>query len=312
MTHGIMFHHFHDETKHIVGQGSISMQEFENLLDYYGETYRLISADEYLFRSNNHCLAENDVCITFDDGLLCQYDVAYPVLQKRKITAFWFIYTSPLTGKIEKLEIYRHFRFSKFDGIEEFYAAFFDSAKQYCPDAVEKLKDFNPSEYAKGFPFYTPNDKRFRYLRDHVLGDARYCHLMDQMIADYHYDISGNADLLWLKGEQIQELHRNGHIVGLHSHTHPTTMDRKPFPEQKEEYSVNKACLESITRQKIVSVSYPCNSYNMDTIRCMLELDIQIGFRANMLPEKIYGRQFEYPREDHANISRDMKEKKLL
>ena len=52
-THGIMLHHFHDNNRHIAEQGSISKEEFENLLDYYAERYNLIGADEYLYKAGH-------------------------------------------------------------------------------------------------------------------------------------------------------------------------------------------------------------------------------------------------------------------
>ncbi len=304
--HGIMFHHFHDNEKHIVSQGSISAEQLERLLDYYGETHVIISADEFLYKSQHDCLSKNEVCITFDDALLCQYDVAYPVLKQRGIKAFWFIYTSPLTGIPEKLEIYRHFRFSKFTDIESFYEAFFKIAKAEYKKVVDALEVFNPDEYAKACPFYTPNDKRFRYIRDVVLGEVQYQLIMDKMILEYNYNVSENANLLWIKQEQLKELHREGHIIGLHSHTHPTVMSNKSFVTQQLEYSTNKKLLEEIIGSNVIAVSYPCNSYNSDTIQCMQELKMEIGFRANMQDTRISNTKLEYPREDHSNILKEM------
>lgn len=302
-----MFHHFHDKTKHIKGQGSISSEELNSLLDYYGNTHNIISADDFISRSQEGTLSDSDVCITFDDCLLCQYDIELPVLERRGIKAFWFVYTSPFDGVIEKLEVYHHFRFSKFSDIEEFYGAFFRSASALCDKADDALKQFNPDEYAKDSPFYTPNDKRFRYLRDKILGEELYNSIMDRMIQEHNYDVAGNSELLWMKRENIEDLHARGHIIGLHSHTHNTLMASKPREWQMNEYSMNKKLVETITGGKAVSASYPCNSYNSDTLEIMRSLGIQIAFRANMSNKVIEGSSLEYPREDHANIIRMMK-----
>ena len=100
-THGIMLHHFHDDVKHIKGQGSISAETFADMLDFYGKKYHILTAEEYLYKSNHNSLGDRDVCITFDDGLLCQYEVAYPVMKDRGLTSFMFVYTSPLDGVME-------------------------------------------------------------------------------------------------------------------------------------------------------------------------------------------------------------------
>lgn len=304
MTHGIMFHHFHDENKHIVGQGSISAEIFEKVLDYISHEYNILNAETFLSMSQAGTLKTTDTCITFDDGLLCQYDIAYPILRKWGLTAFWFVYTSPLDGVMEKLEIYRHFRFSEYSDIENFYENFFAVVRDIEPNAYAVLDSYNPNEHYLECPFYTPNDKRFRFLRDDVLGQKIYYSIMDKMIEESTYNVEHNSKLLWMNANEIKELSNHGHVIGLHSHTHPTVMGNMSYTEQMAEYSTNKKCLEKIIDKEVVSVSYPCNSYNDDTLRCMKELGIKIGFRANMADEFLGMNQYEFPREDHANIVR--------
>ena len=304
--HGIMYHHFHDNQKHIVGQGSISAETFNDMLDFYGKDHNIIGAGEFLQKSEAGTLSPADVCLTFDDGLLCQYDVAYPVMKDRGLTAFWFIYTSLLAGVIEKIELYRHFRFSKFSDIEDFYSAFFNIVAANDPEAMAAIHSFDPDQYLKEFPFYTPNDKRFRYMRDRVLGVSKYNMTMDKMLETYQYDIEKNSQILWLNADHIKNLRRQGHIIGLHSYSHPTVMSDKSYLEQSREYTTNKRQLESVLNEKITAVSYPCNSYNSDTLKCMRELGIRIGFRANMVDVQLEDIRYEYPRQDHANIMKAM------
>lgn len=308
--HGIMYHYFHDKDKHIVGQGSISAEKFDDMLEYYGKEHNILSAEEFLAKSLKNNLSFKDVCLTFDDGLLCQYDVACPVMKDRGLTAFWFVYTSPLDGVMEKLEIYRHFRFSQFVNIEEFYASFFEIVKNMDEKSINILKSCNMDEYLKEFPFYTYHDKCFRYLRDVVLGEEKYNAIMDKMIEECHYDIGKNSKLLWLKAENIKSLRQQGHIIGLHSYSHPTVMTKMGCEGQKKEYGVNKKQLEEVVGEKIVSVAYPSDSYDMETIKCMREFGIVIGFKANMTDVYLGDLQLEYPREDHTNIMKRMERKR--
>ena len=310
-THGVMFHHFYDNKIHIKEQGAITGEEFELLLEFYQKDYKILSADEYSEKARKNQLKAFEVCITFDDALKCQFDIAYPILESRGIKAFWFLYTSPLTGVYERLEIYRHFRFSKFMNIEEFYLAFFQLVSEYgkelkC-DIKEELKNFQPNNYMRDFTFYTPNDKRFRYLRDDILKEEKYNYLMDKMIEKYSYDIKENGKILWLSKENIRTIYNTGHIIGLHSHTHPMVLTDLSFEEQYQEYYKNKEILEEIIGEKIYSVSYPCNCYNEDTIEIMKKLSIYLGFRANM--KKVNESRLEISIEDHANIMRRMKER---
>ena len=72
-------------------------------------------------------LGEGDICLSFDDGLLCQFDVAAPILRSRNIKAFFFVYSSVFAANPDMLEIFRYFRTSCFENIDDFYELFFDN-----------------------------------------------------------------------------------------------------------------------------------------------------------------------------------------
>ena len=57
-------------------------------------------------------LEPSDICLSFDDALRCQYDLALPVLKEYKIKAFFFIYSALLCGIDNYLEIFRDFKFT--------------------------------------------------------------------------------------------------------------------------------------------------------------------------------------------------------
>lgn len=305
-THGVMLHHFHDEIKHIAEQGSITKEDFEKLLDHYTEHFNLIGADEYYYKVIHDTVQDKDVCITFDDNLLCQYDVAIPILNKRKLSAFFFAYTSPIQGNVEKLEIYRHFRHLFFADVDEFYSSFFkvieDKKKELDVD-LSCENGFDADSYLAQYSFYSLNDRKFRYYRDEVLGQSRYYYVMDFMLDQYNYDINRYAKLLWCGENEIRDISNQGHIVGLHSHTHPTRICEFDYNRQFNEYNICKEILEKITGNKVFSASYPCGSINGDTEQIMKKLGIHIAFKEVMFP---YKSKLMIPREDHSNIMREM------
>ena len=100
--------------------------------------------------------------------------------------------------------------------------------------------------------------------------------------------------------ENIKKLNDDGHIIGLHSHTHPTMLSKLSKIDQEKEYQKNYKILYDSLKNPPKTVSHPCNSYNNDTLSVLRNLKIEIGFRANM--ENHLFSEFEFPREDHANI----------
>jgi hypothetical protein len=249
--HGLMFHHFHDTLDHAPSQGSIDGDQLSQIIRDIGRG-RILPALEFQNRAINGKLSEHHVCLTFDDNLLCQYDVAVPVLEDFGLTAFWFVYTSVMQGNIERLEIYRDFRNTQFPSIDEFYAAFFIRVyeSEFGRRAEGALRSFEPSKYLAGFPFYSEADRRFRFIRDEVLGADAYAKVMDAMMADAHYDVRDIAKRLWMGDDEVLSLHESGHIVGLHSHTHPTRIERlseDEWPWRSSEFSKRKRPLSSRT-----------------------------------------------------------------
>lgn len=298
--HGIMFHHFYDQI-HTKGQGAISQEEFDDMIQFIG-IENILSADEWMRRALSRTIKDSDICLTFDDNLRCQFDIALPVLQHYNLTAFWFVYTSVLNGSSEKLEIYRWFRSEKFSTIDHFYKDFFKTVFEFDlhPDDYQKIRNFNPKEYLKNFCFYTDQDRLFRFTRDKVLGKKKYETIMDFMLINHQIDISRLHKILWMDESCLLKLKDTGHIIGLHSHTHPTQIKELTPEEQRIEYQYNYNHLCRILDQKPIAMSHPCNSYNGHTLALLSDMGIKIGFRANMAESA--ASIYEFPREDHTNI----------
>lgn len=298
--HGIMFHHFYNEDEHIKVQGAINSEEFRKILLYLKREFNLLSAHEWLAKSISKTLNKKDICITFDDNLLCQYDIALPVLNELNIKAFWFIYSSPLVGVTEKLELYRYFRSKYFNGINNFYAEFkrILLKTEFRDFVLSGLEKFDENNYLAQFSFYSSEDKEFRFIRDELLGQQKYYELMDYMIKENNVDVNKISKLLWINSSQIEKLSNEGHIIGLHSHSHPTAIKKLSTTEQTEEYSKNFKVLNKILNTEIITMAHPNGSYSKDTLEILSEQNIKVGFRSDA--QEGYESSLEYPRVDHA------------
>ena len=72
--------------------------------------------------------------------------------------------------------------------------------------------------------------------------------------------------------DNLKKLHESGHSIGLHSHSHPTTIQSLSYKNQLEEYSKNYEFINAITNEKVSSMSHPCGNYNADTIKILKNL----------------------------------------
>ena len=48
------------------------------------------------------------MCLTFDDAVKSQIDIALPILEQFKIKSFFFVYSSIFDGKPDNLELFRY------------------------------------------------------------------------------------------------------------------------------------------------------------------------------------------------------------
>jgi len=141
--HGIMFHHFHDDEVHTKGQGSIDKDDFYKMINFIGRN-NILDADIFFEKLKNNKLKEKEVCLTFDDAIRCQIDVALPVLEQLKIKSFFFVYTSMFEEKPNIFEIFRYFRMNYFNNVDEFYNSFYQvldkDLKTFFEDNSDKIK----------------------------------------------------------------------------------------------------------------------------------------------------------------------------
>ena len=84
-----MLHHFHDDGIHTKGQGSIDKDDFYKLIKFIGKD-NILDADVFFEKFKKNKLKNKEVCLTFDDAIKCQIDVALPVPEELRIKSFFF------------------------------------------------------------------------------------------------------------------------------------------------------------------------------------------------------------------------------
>jgi peptidoglycan/xylan/chitin deacetylase (PgdA/CDA1 family) len=106
---------------------------------------------------------------------------------------------------------------------------------------------------------------------------------------------------LWMTPDHVKQLDSEGHVIGLHSHTHPTTLGLLPPEAQKQEYEKNASWIRNLLGATPCVASHPCNSYSPETQEILHSLGVELAFRADTA-HVVRRSQLEFPREDHANL----------
>ena len=311
--HGIMFHHFHDDGIHTRGQGSISKDDFYKMINFIGRN-NILDAEIFFEKYKNKKLKENELCLTFDDTIKCQIDIALPVLEELKIKSFFFVYTSVFEDKPDNLEVFRYFRMNYFDDVDEFYNNFYKVLDKDLKNFFDNNNEKIQSTKIK-FSHYSIEDVKFRLVRDMYLTKSQYEEIMFLMMKEKKFNFKEFYPKLFFDSNDLKKLDSLGHLVGLHSHNHPTLLEKLNYNEQKNEY---EQCLTTISRildkpkTEIKYMSHPTGSYNKNTLEILKELGIELGFKQIMTIEpekgmrKINNSFLEIARQDHAEIFKRM------
>ncbi len=303
-----MFHNFHGKNFPYT-QGSISSSDFTSIIKYLKNNYNLIDPENYKNKLKEGKLKKKDVCLTFDDCLKSQIKIALPILNKFKIKAFFFIYSSIFGKKLDKFESYRDFRSITYKSINDFYFEFFDIVEKKFPLENKRFTFTFKKTYLQKFKFYSLNDRKYRFYRDVILTKKKYEKIMRILMLKKNYKIKSRKKKIIMNKTDVINILKDGHEIGLHSHTHPTRIDLMNKKKQIQEYKVNYIVLKKLTKKNIDSMSHPCGRYNQNTIKVLRNLNIEIGFRSNNHIKKIKS-CFEIPRIDHTEILNKLKKRK--
>lgn len=311
--HGIMFHHFHDNGIHTKGQGSLSKDDFYKMIKFIGKK-NILNADIFYEKFKDNKLKKNEVCLTFDDSIKCQIDIALPVLEDLNIKGYFFIYTSMFEGKPDNLEVFRYFRMNFFDDVDKFYKSFYDTLDIDLNNFfINNKKKINLIKIK--YSHYSIEDIKFRLVRDIYLTKKQYQKIMFLMMDKKKFNYKRYYSKLFFDTNDVIKLDNLGHLIGLHSHNHPTLLEKLSYDEQKDEYL---KCLNVISKilnkpkNYVKTMSHPCGSYNDETLSILREIGIELGFKEMMAIEKAKGMKkinnssLEIAREDHAEIFKKM------
>ena len=308
-----MFHHFHDYGVHKKANGSIDKDDFYKMINFIGRD-NILDADVFFEKLNNKKLKDNEVCLTFDDGIKCQIDIALPILEELKIKSFFFAYTSIFEENSNNLEVFGYFRNHYFNSVDEFYDNFYKvldkNLTSYFEDNIDTIKEKKIKS-----PHYSISDIKFRLIRDSYLTKSQYEKMMLFMFEEKKFNHKEFAKKLTFKKNDLRTLNNLGHLIGLHTPSHPTLIEKLNYDEQKNEYEISLSKISKILnkpKDEIKYMSHPSGSYNNDTLEILKELGIELGFKALMIIEpekgmkKINNSFLEIARQNHSEIYKMM------
>jgi peptidoglycan/xylan/chitin deacetylase (PgdA/CDA1 family) len=248
------------------------IKHFKREIAYLKGSFQILSMDEVVNQlKSGKGFRRPSIAITFDDGYLDNYTLAYPFLKKHGVPATIYLTTS-LIGTTDRT------------WTDQIGLAFLETRKDYFNfpqifgDERVSIKAREEKEQA--------NKKVAEALKQRPDGERR--DLIGKLFETL--GVSEKPERKWddrimLNWDEVQEMKKNGITIGSHSHTHPI-LSRMPLQEAKKEISASKKILEKNLGIKVRHFSFP-NGRKEDFSEELRDYCREIGFES--ICSVIYG-----------------------
>jgi peptidoglycan/xylan/chitin deacetylase (PgdA/CDA1 family) len=285
----VSYHYISDST---VPENSaifpVSKSQFRNQLLALGEHYRFIGQNDLinLVESDNE-INEPLCLITFDDGLRCQSEIAFPVLESLGIPGVFFVNGSPIETKRGLLVHKIHFVRSKIEN-KKFSAeleAFLNSIRSSRLDYEQGLQ-----EARKIYRYGDDQSAWIKWCLNHQLTHAESTILIDELFKNLIKNEKEWCESLYMSEEQLRILDEKG-FLGSHGYGH-YSMGNLSFEQIDSDL---KKDIDFFKKQKLSSprsFSFPYGSCPKDLKKFSALLE-KYGYKIGFTVERAVNRSLK-------------------
>lgn len=279
----VMYHYVRDaEQTRFAGLKTRTRDEFAGQLDFIAARYRVIAMDELLAALADDALdrlPENAALLTFDDGYREHIEHVMPELQRRGMSAAFFVPAQPaLDGEIidvNKLHLVLAIAHDAQRLVtrtrEVLRAAAGADAAQWDPWA-------NPSLSIDSSRFDDPDIVRLKRLLQRDLPESLRREVVGELFAEYVMrPEAAVVHELYMTLDELRSLRAAGMYIGHHSDTHPW-LDRLDEAAQRREIERPLELLEAVgVPRSGWAIAYPFGAASPEIVRLVREYGGRVG-----------------------------------
>jgi peptidoglycan/xylan/chitin deacetylase (PgdA/CDA1 family) len=260
-----------------IWSGGPDARRFDELLGWIGAGFRVMPLDDAILALDAGRLPARALSITFDDGYADNHAIAWPILQRHRMNATFFIASD-----------------------------FLDGGRMWNDTIVEAVRRAPGTELdlsAMGLGTHRIGDAaQRRHAIGSLLQQTKYMPMQErQQIVEQLERSIGAAlpDDLMMRSDQLRQLHAGGMRIGGHTRGHPI-LARIGDDEAREEIAGGKARLESLIGQSLTLFAYPNGKPGQDYLAAHARMAREAGYRAAVSTSPGMARQgadlFQLPR----------------
>jgi len=220
----------------------ISKQRFEKQVELLAASYNVISLEELVSRlKTGQRVPANSIVVTLDDGLKDNFRVAFPILEKNRIKASFFVIGDSL---VKGSVAWNHLLYKVIDLLAS--RDRLAEAGNRKPGTARKgeagRKIALANEIKKKVERLLPEEKE-RFVKQYAEKNGIPAS-----------EISGDG--YYMTAQEIEKLVAAGHTIGAHSMSH-NMLSRLPMNLREREIYASRDIVREITKNRAVPFSYP-------------------------------------------------------
>ena len=253
-----MYHYTRDISfSRYPGIKGMNYDEFEEQLIFFRDKFNVVTMEDVLRSFEGYSLPKNPLLLTFDDGYIDNFNIAYPLLKKYGFQGSFFISGKPLTDNTV-LDDSKTIMSDLLELIEEYrneYGNSLDNSKVlYEKYAIESRLDDKDTIFIKRM-LQTILPEEMRMIICDILF-KRYVGLSEAAFSRE----------LYLNRNQIRCMYNDGMFIGVHGYNHQW-LGKMPQDAMEKDICKSLEVLEEFIDKEKWVMNYPYGSYNDSVIK---------------------------------------------
>lgn len=298
----VMYHYTRDLKKSEYPKiKGLDVTEFREQLEFFKENFNVVTMEEVIDCCNSDKkLPSNALILTFDDGYIDNFNVAFPILQEFGFQGSFFIPGKTFTEN-KLLDVNKiHFILASSNNVKEVMDDLIQELKKAREEGHNLLSNEELiDKYAVSNRF---DDKETIFIK-RVLQTAIPEHLRNEIASSLFTKYVGLSEEefsknLYMNREQIKLMKNKGMFIGLHGYDH-YWLGELPEEEMKSDIDKMLNIMEEFIDMDSWVLNYPYGNYSDEVISyisqkgCKLGMTTEVGFA-----DLNYHNKFKIPRFD--------------
>jgi peptidoglycan/xylan/chitin deacetylase (PgdA/CDA1 family) len=237
------------------GIHGLSIPEFRECLLRVAADWEPVALTDVLDAvGGRSALPDKSCLITFDDGMLCQYQSALPVLEETGIPAAFFIMAGPYLNGSGTVPLVHKIHWCRANYGNAAVLAFIEEA------AGEGWIDARPAEVdlakaARLNPYDDEESSRLKYFLTRSVSMDSADRIMNRFMERMDVNWAEFIRMFFMSEDMIRDLAGRG-MIGSHAVAH-VPLARAPRGQVRAEMRDSRSCIEAICGREIRALSYP-------------------------------------------------------